>query len=76
MSANYWASTQWYVPLLALPSRTEKIADAPFPWTDDSNNWLLDRPQLELARKEDLKYASRLECAAIGIFFSNSESPS
>ncbi len=22
-----------------------------------SNNWLLDRPQLELARKEDLKYA-------------------
>ncbi|EST06807.1 Cyclin, N-terminal [Kalmanozyma brasiliensis GHG001] len=35
------------------------------------NNWLLDRPQLELARKEDLKYATALECAAIGIFFSN-----
>ncbi|SJX66510.1 related to SSN8-DNA-directed RNA polymerase II holoenzyme and SRB subcomplex subunit, cyclin C homolog [Sporisorium reilianum f. sp. reilianum] len=35
------------------------------------NNWLLDRPQLELARKEDLQHATRLECAAIGIFFSN-----
>lgn len=41
------------------------------PGCDDSNNWLLDRPQLELARKEDVKYATRLECAAIGIFFSN-----
>ncbi|TKY87017.1 hypothetical protein EX895_003694 [Sporisorium graminicola] len=35
------------------------------------NNWLLDRPQLELARKEDLKYATRIECAALGVFFSN-----
>lgn len=37
----------------------------------NSNNWLLDRPQLELARKEDLRYATRLECAAIGVFLSN-----
>ena len=37
----------------------------------NSNNWLLDRPQLELARKEDLRYATRLQCAAIGVFFSN-----
>ncbi|SNX87970.1 related to SSN8 - DNA-directed RNA polymerase II holoenzyme and SRB subcomplex subunit, cyclin C homolog [Melanopsichium pennsylvanicum] len=35
------------------------------------NNWLLDRPQLQLARKQDLKYASSLECAALGVFFSN-----
>ncbi|SPO31430.1 related to SSN8 - DNA-directed RNA polymerase II holoenzyme and SRB subcomplex subunit, cyclin C homolog [Ustilago trichophora] len=35
------------------------------------NNWLLDRPQLELARKEDLRYASTIECAALGVFFSN-----
>ncbi|PWY98642.1 hypothetical protein BCV70DRAFT_207421 [Testicularia cyperi] len=36
-----------------------------------SNHWLLDRPQLDLARKEDLQYAASLECGAIGIFFSN-----
>lgn len=38
-----------------------------------SNNWLLDRPQLALARKEDLRHASRLECAAVGVFFANRE---
>lgn len=38
---------------------------------DCSNNWLLDRPQLELARKEDLRYATRLECDALGVFFGN-----
>ncbi|SPC62193.1 related to SSN8 - DNA-directed RNA polymerase II holoenzyme and SRB subcomplex subunit, cyclin C homolog [Ustilago sp. UG-2017b] len=31
------------------------------------NNWLLDRPQLDLARKEDLGYATKLECDAIGV---------
>ncbi|KAJ1021770.1 hypothetical protein NDA13_005383 [Ustilago tritici] len=35
------------------------------------NNWLLDRPQLDLARKEDLRYATKLECDAIGVFFCN-----
>lgn len=75
MSANYWASTQWYVSLRMLLLRTERRLIHLALRNDDSNNWLLDRPQLELARKEDLKYASRLECTAIGIFFSNSESP-
>lgn len=77
MSANYWASTQWYAPSPSL----QQLASNVFPSTDYptfslglvrvSNNWLLDRPQLQLARKEDLRYATRIECAALGVFFSN-----
>lgn len=72
MSANYWASTQWYVSFCTALCTAEADGyryDAFH--CDNSNNWLLDRPQLELARKQDLRYASRIECAALGVFFSN-----